>query len=294
MNRLFGGRISGILLLLAVLAMLVIFVLLSAIGNSPDEACPHGETAWRVDTEPTKSTYGQQSLVCSLCGKSLDTETIDRLPLSEDEITAKLSPSVVKVICYDKDGKTKTTRGSGFFIDTNGLFITNSHVVKNCFFIKIETSQGEIYDVDIMYSYSYISSDYAICRAKKCTSVAVEFSDKAEVGDTVYAIGYPGRGDVLKTTSGVITNTDVKDGKRHYYSNTAETDHGSSGGALTDDRGRVIGITTGAFPDNSGYAALRYIDLAEALTDPFTGGKAPWEYFHTEDELSPGDDNNDQ
>ena len=123
--------------------------------------------------------------------------------LTEEEINAKLKASVIKVICYDYDGITETSQGSGFFIDDDGTFITNAHVVKDCFYIKIKTHLGITHDVDVMYKYNGTVSDYAICKAKTCfSSQPVEFATTASAGDTVYALGYPNDSFVMKTTSG--------------------------------------------------------------------------------------------
>jgi hypothetical protein len=76
----------------------------------------------------------------------------------------------------------------------------------------------------------------------------------------------------------------VVDGSKHYYSNTAWIDHGSSGGILSDDQGRVLGITTGVF-SNGEYAALKYQDFKSSAEGSHFGTKKPLEYFHTVDEI---------
>ena len=177
------------------------------------------------------------------------------------------------------------SQGSGFFIDTDGTFITNAHVVKDCYYIEIKTYLGSTYDVDVMYVYNDTVSDYAICKAKNCYFAdAVEFTTKAEVGDTVYALGYPNDAYILSVTSGKITSTNAVNGSKHYYANTAWIDHGSSGGILADSKGRVLGITTGVFTDGE-YAALKYQDFKFDAERSHFGTKEPLEYFHTVDEV---------
>lgn len=196
----------------------------------PKETCAHTGTKWVIDIEATLDSEGSKHLECKSCGKNIKTEVIPEIFLTQAEVTAKLRSAVVKVICYDYDGKTEISQGSGFFIDNSGTFITNAHVVEDCFFIKVQTSLGVAYDVDVMYKYNGTVSDYAICKAKNCfSSNSVEFTTKAEVGDTVYALGYPNDAFVMSTTSGKITSTDAVDGTKHYYANTAWIDHGSSG-----------------------------------------------------------------
>lgn len=213
--------------------------------------------------------------------------------LTESEIITKLKPSVLKVICYDYDGETEISKGSGFFIDNQGTFITNAHVVEDCFFIKVKTYLGVTYDVDVMYKYNGTTSDYAICKAENCfTSHAVEFTSSAKVGDTVYALGYPNDTTTMSTTKGKITSTNAEDGTKHYYANTAWIDHGSSGGILADATGKVLGITTGVFDDGE-FAALKYQDFKHDVDSPHIGFKAPVEYFHTVDKVMLGSYNMD-
>lgn len=251
----------------------------------PKEVCAHTNAEWIVDIEATLDAEGRKHLECCSCGNTIETEVIPELYLTQSEVTEKLKSAVVKVICYDYDGKTEISQGSGFFIDSKGTFITNAHVVKDCFFIKIKTCLGVTYDVDVMYEYNAFASDYAICKAKNCySSNAVEFTTKVAEGDTVYALGYPNDAFIMTTTVGKITSTDVVDGTKHYYASTAFIDHGSSGGILADAKGRVIGITTGIFADGE-YAALKYQDFKFDAEGSHIGGKAPLEYFHTVDEV---------
>ena len=260
----------------------------------PKETCSHISTKWVIDEEATLDAEGSKHLECRSCGKTIKTEVIPELYLTESEITSKLRPSVVKVTCYDYDGTTEISQGTGFFIDSVGTFITNAHVVEGCYFIKVKTYLGIEHDVDVMYKYNYTTSDYAICNAKNCfSSTPVEFATSADVGDTVYALGYPNDAFLLRTTSGEITSNNTVDGTKNYYANTAWIDHGSSGGILADDKGRVLGITTGIFADGE-YAALKYQDFKFDASGFHIGGKAPVEYFHTVDEVWLGSHNLDE
>lgn len=247
--------------------------------------CDHSDTLWVTDVEPTLDDKGEKHLSCLICNNVLSYEVIPKLELTESQIVEKLKNSVVKVICYDYDGKTEISQGSGFFIDKNGTFITNAHVVENCYYIKVKTHSSFEYDVDVMYVYNYASSDYAICRIKGYySSTPVEFESSADVGDKVYALGYPNDAWSMKTTSGVITSTDTVDGSKHFYSNTALIDHGSSGGVLANAQGKVLGITTGIFKSGE-YACLKYSEFKKDAEKSHFGSKEPLEYFHTVDKI---------
>lgn len=208
-------------------------------------------------------------------------ESEDDAPiLTIDEIAKKLKPSIVKVICYDFDRETVVSMGSGFFIDKNGTFITNAHVLDGCYYIQVQTYFGTVYDVDLMYTYNDIESDYAICGlTTEYSSRPVEFALSANAGDKVYALGYTNDSSEMSVRSGKIIRSDAVSEGSNYYTNTATIDHGSSGGALVDNRGRVLGITTGVASDGE-YVALKYEDFKADADKKYRKGKEPARYFH--------------
>ncbi|MBE6533392.1 MAG: trypsin-like peptidase domain-containing protein [Ruminococcaceae bacterium] len=208
-------------------------------------------------------------------------ENYSNTELTFEEMYKKIEPSIVKVLCYDYDGKKLLSQGSGFFIDKNGTFITNAHVVKDCYCVKVQTYFGTVYDVNLMYKYNDTTSDYAICRIKtEYSSIPIEFVQSVEKGDKVYAFGYPNGSYTVAVAEGKIITTDAVKDNVHYYVNSAKIDHGSSGGALINSKGQAIGITTGASSE-SDYVALRYVDFKDDIKSEFSGGKDPATYFHT-------------
>ena len=220
------------------------------------------------------------------CKSALESE------YSLSEVKQLLSNSMVKVYCYDYDGKTLLSQGSGFFIDKSGKFITNAHVVEDAYYIKVKTHSGSTYAVNVMYTYNFIGSDHAICKAKNCLSTPVEFEEEVSVGDVVYAFGYPNNALLLSSTEGTVTATNIIDGTKTYIENTAKIDHGSSGGILANTKGKVVGITTGILENNK-YAALSYSEIKSDVTKSHIGTKEPLEWFHTKKEVSLNDFNFD-
>ena len=247
--------------------------------------CEHVESDWIVDINATLGNEGEKHTECTKCGKTIQTQSIPELEYSLSEVKQSLSKSMVKVYCYDYDGKTLLSQGSGFFIDKTGKFITNAHVVEDAYYIKVKTHLGASHDVNVMYVYNYIGSDHAICRAQNCISTPIEFEEKVEVGETVYAFGYPNDAFLLTSTEGVVTATNVVDGTKTYIENTAKIDHGSSGGILANSKGKVVGITTGIL-ENNNYAAISYAEFKSDVTKSHFGTKEPLEWFHTKKEVS--------
>jgi len=288
--------------------------------------CPHAPKAWVTRKEATYDADGMKELFCSDCERVFESEVIPMLicdhkdakwvedttrrfecgtckktllsydisekgGMSADEVKELLKNSVVKVYCYGYDGKKIISEGSGFFIDNEGTFVTNAHVVKNAYFVKISTHSGTFYDVNLMYSYDNKGSDHAICKAENCVSVPVTFEADYSVGDKIFALGYPGEQAELVVTEGVILGEEkiVKDAK--YIPNSAVIIDGNSGGILVNDKGTVLGITTGYTPPDE-YLALSfdefYADLFAERED-----KTLFSYFHTKREIALSFDNFD-
>lgn len=247
--------------------------------------CDHHESEWIIDVAATLESEGAKHTECTKCGKIIQSQQIPELSYSLSEVKQVLTKSVVKVYCYDYDGTTQLSQGSGFFINRTGLFVTNAHVVKDAYFVKIRTYQGITCDVSAMYAFDYTNSDYALCKALNCFSTPVEFESDVSVGDTVYALGYPNDSHNLSSTQGTVTATNVVDKNSSFIQNTAPIDHGSSGGILANSKGRVLGITTGIL-ENGESAALAYSEIETAINKNYYVSKEPLEWFHNKKEIT--------
>ncbi len=196
-----------------------------------------------------------------------ESETID--------VIEKVSPSVVSVVVKTVDfdffsGYTDTYEsgiGTGFIVDSNGLVITNSHVVNDSRGeYSVVLKDGTTYTVDKIHLDNY--SDIAILEITARNLPTVEFgdSDSLKVGQRAIAIGNAlGKYDNTVTV-GVISGTarEVQAssgfGQQKTYEDVIQTDAalnpGNSGGPLLNSSGQVIGVnvatTFGA--ENIGFA----------------------------------------
>jgi S1-C subfamily serine protease len=240
---------------------------------------------WVVKYQATTATEGLKEYKCSVCSKVINTEVIPKEALSQSQIEQKLNRSVLKVYVYDYDKTTLLSQGSGFFINNMGDFVTNAHVVDGAYFIEVKTYIGGTYEVDKIYSFNDINTDLAVCHAKNAFATPVEFATNATAGETVYALGYPNDSFTLRTSKGVLTAESVSAGGITYYENTADIDHGSSGGVLVNGEGKVIGITTCSFNGGS-FGAIRYRDVKYSIDGGHFGTQTPLEYFHYVNEVN--------
>lgn len=159
--------------------------------------------------------------------------------LSNAQIINKAKPAVVYIT-------TSAGAGSGMIISPDGYVLTNAHVVTGVNSAKITLSTGVTYFAQVVGRDEY--TDIAVLKvlATGLPSVILGDSDSVGPGDSVYALGFPFgltiSGDV-SFTAGVVSRR-YADAGGTYIQNTAEIYHGSSGGPLVDNTGRVVGINS--------------------------------------------------
>ena len=137
--------------------------------------------------------------------------------------------------------------GSGFIIDSNGIVVTNNHVIKGAEDILVRVNGDKEYKAKIIGADPL--SDIAVLQMEtKDKFIPVKFgnSNKSRIGDWVIAIGNPfGLGGTV--TSGIISARNRSIGLSRYedYIQTdASINQGNSGGPLFNMYGDVIGINT--------------------------------------------------
>lgn len=200
---------------------------------------------------------------------------------SETDIYEKVKDAVFKVEILNKNMDV-VSQGSGFFINEDGTFITNAHVVDDGWYGRIDRD-STVYDIDIDYIYHYNeASDYAILKLDDKYShidyPVVEFSEDYEIGDTVYSIGYPNNSYESKISSGVILSEEVISG-RSYIMTSAEIDHGSSGGITVNDQGQVIGMSS-IIIKSYGYGSIPVKSFLSDISMTYNNTQTLSDYFH--------------
>jgi serine protease Do len=148
--------------------------------------------------------------------------------------------------------------GSGFFLvpktekGSDVLIVTNRHVVELGDRAALELADGtSLGAAEIVYSSPI--HDLAVLRPSTKVNVSEGFAfalAPAKDQQTVIATGFPGLvgRPSYQTTRGYVSNQSFRldDGSRPltYVQHTAPIDPGSSGGPLTDESGRVLGVNT--------------------------------------------------
>jgi len=137
--------------------------------------------------------------------------------------------------------------GSGVLISNDGYILTSSHVVQGADEITVTTSQEKEFKAHIVGLDP--PTDVAVLKVDAKGLPSAQFADSSQlrVGDVVLAMGNPfGVGQTV--TSGIISATERAGFGITEYEDFIQTDAsinpGSSGGALVDTEGRVVGIST--------------------------------------------------
>ncbi len=185
--------------------------------------------------------------------------------LTPTEIYAKCSPAVFYIVVYDWSGHA-LGQASGFFISSDGTAVTNYHVIEDAYSAKVKTLDGKIYNVLGVCS-SDANNDLAIIKVDGTGFPYLELGDSksVSVGSTVYAIGNP-QGLEGSISQGIVSFYYREIDNTPFMQITAPISPGSSGGALLDSAGRVVGVTTGGITTGQSLNLAVPINYLRALS----------------------------
>ena len=176
------------------------------------------------------------------------------------DVVAKVKPSVVAinvkatVTTYDFLGNAyqqeQDGAGSGWIISSDGLIVTNNHVVDGATSIMITLDDGTSLPVDLKNVETDALTDLAVLKVDATDLPALKIGDSTNLrdGDWVVAIGNS-LGEGIRVTQGIVSRKDVtmQDENGQTFEGLIETDAiinpGNSGGPLVNMAGEVIGIT---------------------------------------------------
>ncbi len=186
---------------------------------------------------------------------------VDALPtmveIDDEYSPAAVGEAVVPAVVTVQIGAQTPTgvipqgSGSGVIIDTAGFIVTNDHVAGDAGSLRVVLSDGRVYEATLVGTDPV--TDLAVLRIEADNLTAVRFgsTEEMQVGDTTVAIGNPlGLDGGPSLTVGVLSafGREVRTSATSTLYGMIQTDapitQGSSGGALVDGAGRLIGITT--------------------------------------------------
>jgi serine protease Do len=148
----------------------------------------------------------------------------------------KASPSVVTIVTQDGFG-------SGFVVSSDGLILTNAHVLEGAESpVTVIMADGTKLTADILGG-DPTGNDLAAIKVRnvsKLKPLKLANPKSIEVGQSVYAIGSP-RGQMNTFGTGIISRIDKE---KRIIQHDAPINQGNSGGPLLNSKAEVIGINT--------------------------------------------------
>jgi serine protease Do len=226
---------SGIISTIITIAIVALVIGYNYFNKNKSETIPSNQSIKREDSQPIKS---QPTVPQITQTPSIQNPTTDISNLYERNKDAVF-------VVYTSDG-SNNAQGSGFFISSSGVAVSNYHVFKGTQrgLESIKTQNGT-FKVETVLASSE-DNDYIVFKVAgngisfPCLKIA---GSLPRVGEDVFAIGAP-EGLEQTLSKGIVSALRAVNDQT-LIQTTTEITHGSSGGPLFNMRGEVIGITSG-------------------------------------------------
>ncbi len=173
----------------------------------------------------------------------------------------------------DQQPQKENSLGSGVIVSSQGLILTNHHVVETADEIEVALADGRTLPAKVVGTDP--ETDLAVIKVDAQNLPAIVFgrSDQLNIGDVVLAIGNPfGVGQTV--TQGIVSAL----GRNHLGINTFENfiqtdapiNPGNSGGALVDIEGHLIGVNSAIYSRSGGSMGIGFaipVSLAQQVME---------------------------
>ncbi|SDD60583.1 serine protease Do [Cupriavidus sp. YR651] len=161
-----------------------------------------------------------------------------------------------------QNGQSQTVRGlgSGFIVSSDGLILTNAHVVDNATEVTVKLTDRREFKAKVLGADP--QTDIAVIRidAKNLPTVRLGDPSRIRVGEPVLAIGSP-YGFENTVTAGIVSAKSRSlpdDTYVPFIQTDVAVNPGNSGGPLFNQRGEVIGINSQIYSQTGGYQGLSF------------------------------------
>ncbi|NLA87111.1 MAG: trypsin-like peptidase domain-containing protein [Clostridiales bacterium] len=188
--------------------------------------------------------------------------------LTEAQVFNSCHDAVFRIDLYDEYG-LEYGFGSGFFISSDGFAVTNFHVLESASSATALLPNGDLYNITGIFGFDPIN-DIALIKvdAKNVTYLTIGGYSSLNLGEKVYAIGCPG-GAMDTISSGLVLRLNYGFNDSTYVLASAPIAPGSSGGALINEYGQVVGITSALIIDKGmslSAPAVRISELSRRIS----------------------------
>ncbi len=186
--------------------------------------------------------------------------------------------------------------GTGFFINDQGYFVSNNHVVEICSEVKTK-NEGQTYTANIIAVDK--KNDLALGKVNFSDNDYISMSDDgARLGEEVIVAGFPFQqhlSESIKVTQGIISSLSGPGNDYSIFQMDAAVQPGNSGGPIINNQGELIGVTvakadsdvfyeeTGSLPENINFG------IKVETLKPFLSAnkiKQPWSFFSSSNSMN--------
>ena len=253
-----------------------------------------GPCVVRIDVDFDESDYGQQYALTTNQENARNDESLDRkrVPVSRNN----------NIETKTKNAKKNASHGQGcglVFDSTEGLVVTNAHVIKNRDAVRVTFTDGrscvgEVVGVDALTDIALVkvhTQDAGLLSNSDGStpphpntpplppSPLLGDSDTLEVGDWVTAVGNPFGLDNT-VTLGIVSNLKrtsaelgIPNRRVAFLQTDCAINPGNSGGPLVNEFGEVVAMNTAIRADASGIGFAIPINEVKKVIDVLVTGK---------------------
>lgn len=246
-QRRHSGRI-GFLIALALIVSLTALAVLFNGGLAPRSAAPvpsgsdPGYSSWEQEEDLSAPPSIPQAETGT--GVILSITPPSGEALTYTQVYEKAAPSIAALTAYSA-GMVST--GTGIVLTADGYIVTNAHIIAGAEQVNVTLSDDSLWSAQLV-GFEPLE-DLAVLKIDASGLTPAQFGDDTLLrsGDPVSAIGNP-MGYRSTITPGIVSALDqpvsVEGTTMYLLQTSAAINYGSSGGALLNDRGQVVGVTT--------------------------------------------------
>ena len=210
------------------------------------------------------------------------TPTPQSTPLTNEELVRRIKPALAQIVATNSAGQTGS--GTGFVVRSNGLLVTNRHVVGDAAVVTVnmQNLDGQLFQYTGRVLGKGILADLAVVQlpaGRTYPTLPLGDSDAVQGGAEVIAMGYPSgsiSGTYPTVTRGIISSKGFFEDLKGLQTDAA-INPGNSGGPLVNRYGQVIGVNTakivGNAVDNIAFA-IASNEVSSRLDTLVAGGPA--------------------
>jgi serine protease Do len=208
--------------------------------------------------QPSKPTAGRAPLTSSRSNAVVKTPS---QILDENRI------SIAVIVAA---GNTSLKLGTGFFVRSTGLLLTNFHVIEGTELVGVKMPGGSAVLWARRATGFDLDNDLVVLRVETdvASPVSLGDSDQVRIGEPIVVVGNP-EGLEQTVSNGLVSGTREVDGRR-LFQISAPISEGSSGSPVFNDRGDVIGVVVSSLESGQNLNFAVPINYAKPLLTSVT------------------------